>query len=143
MSVGVAFVARPLVAGEALPPFVIERVDPEAMRQWAGFLADPNPIHLDEAVVRAKGLGDRVINQGPANVAYILNMLMAAFPSAVILSLHTKFLDNVYAGDRVTAGGSIASVEAGRAVCDVWLRAEGRDTVLSGTATLLVSLASA
>jgi acyl dehydratase len=141
MSIGVAFVARPLVAGEALPPFVIDSIDPQAMKDWAVFLADPNPIHLDADVVRAKGLGDKVINQGPANVAYIMNMLMAAFPGAAIQSLDTKFLDNVYAGDHVTAGGSVASTDHGRAVCDVWLRAGDR-TVLSGTATLLVSLAS-
>ena len=62
--------------GDALAPFVIPGVSPEAMRQWSVFLADPNPIHLDVAVVKAKGLGDRVINQGPINVAYMMNMLM-------------------------------------------------------------------
>ena len=46
--------------GDELPPFMIESVSPEAMKQWAVFLADPNPIHLDVEVVKAKGLGDKI-----------------------------------------------------------------------------------
>ena len=64
-------------AGDELTPFVIESVSPDAMRDWSVFLADPNPIHLDVEVVKAKGLGDKRINQGPINVAYMMNMLMA------------------------------------------------------------------
>ena len=89
--------------GDALPEFTIPAVDPEAMKQWAVFLADPNPIHLDADVVKAKGLGDRAINQGPANVAYLINMLMAAFPGGRIEAMDTRFLDNVYGGDTLTA----------------------------------------
>ncbi|MEI9988315.1 MAG: hypothetical protein WDN69_37590 [Aliidongia sp.] len=66
--------------GDALPIFVVPSVSAAAMKEWAVFLRDPNPIHLDPEVVKAKGLGDKVINQGPANVAYVMNMLMAAFP---------------------------------------------------------------
>jgi 3-hydroxybutyryl-CoA dehydratase len=111
--------------GDALPPFVIEKVSPEAMKQWAIFLADPNPIHLDVAVVKAKGLGDRVINQGPANVAYMMNMLMAAFPGCRIEAMDSRFLDNVYGADKATATGSITAIEGNR-------------TVNSGTATVLI-----
>lgn len=122
--------------GDALPPFVIEAVSPEAMKQWAVFLADPNPIHLDVEVVKAKGLGDKVINQGPANVAYMMNMLMAAFPGGRIETMDSRFLDNVYAGDRVTASGLITAVEGNRISCDISLDAEGRGTVNAGTATI-------
>lgn len=123
-----------LHAGDKLPPFVIESVSAAAMKEWAVFLADPNPIHLDPAVVKAKGLGDRVINQGPANVAYLMNMLMQAFPNGTIAAMESRFVDNVYAEDRLTAGGSVAAVEEGVAICDVWLRADGRDAVITGTA---------
>src|SRR3546814_8039781 len=80
------------------------------MKEWAVFLHDPNPIHLDVEVVKAKGLGDKVINQGPANVAYVMNMLAAAFPGSRIEKMDSRFVDNVYAGDRLTA-------EIGRASC--------------------------
>lgn len=124
--------------GDALPPFVIESVSPDAMKQWAVFLADPNPIHLDVEVVKAKGLGDRVINQGPINVAYMMNMLMAAFPGCRIDSMDSRFLDNVYGGDKAVASGTIIAIEGNRISCEFMLNVEGRGTVNSGTATITV-----
>ena len=123
-------------AGDAIPSFVIESVSPEAMKEWSVFLADPNPIHLDVEVVKAKGLGDRVINQGPINVAYMMNMLMAAFPGARIEAMDSRFLDNVYAGDKVVASGRITAIDGDRVDCEFSLDAEGRGTVNSGTATM-------
>lgn len=122
--------------GDALPPFTIESVSPEAMQQWAVFLADPNPIHLDVEVVKAKGLGDRVINQGPANVAYMMNMLMRAFPGGRIQAMDSRFLDNVYGGDRATVTGTVAAIEGNSITCAFTLDVEGRGTVNSGTATI-------
>jgi acyl dehydratase len=122
--------------GDALPPFMIPSVSPDAMRDWAVFLADPNPIHLDVEVVKAKGLGDKVINQGPINVAYMMNMLMAAFPGATIEAMDSRFLDNVYAGDKVIASGRIVAVDGARIDCEFSLDADGRGTVNSGTATI-------
>ncbi len=124
--------------GDELPPFVIESVSPEAMKQWAIFLADPNPIHLDVEVVKAKGLGDQVINQGPANVAYMMNMLMAAFPGCRIESMDSRFLDNVYGEDKVVASGKITAIEDNRISCEFTLDVEGRGTVNSGTATVII-----
>jgi 3-hydroxybutyryl-CoA dehydratase len=124
--------------GDALPPFVIESVSPAAMREWAVFLADPNPIHLDAEVVKAKGLGERVINQGPINVAYLMNMLLAAFPGGRIESMDARFLDNVYGGDRVVASGRVTAVEDGRISCDISLDVDGRGTVNAGTAVIRI-----
>lgn len=125
-------------AGDALPPFVIESVSTEAMKEWAVFLADPNPIHLDAEVVKAKGLGDRVINQGPINVAYMVNMLMAAFPAGRIDRMDSRFLDNVYGGDRAIASGTVTAVEGDRIECAIQLDVDGRGTVNSATATITV-----
>ena len=113
-------------AGDALPPFVVEKVSPEAMRDWSVFLADPNPIHLDVEMVRAKGLGDKRINQGPINVAYMMNMLMAAFPGCRIAEMDTRFLDNVYEGDHVVASGNVTAVEGDRVSCEITLEVAGR-----------------
>ena len=124
--------------GDELQPFAIESVSPEAMKQWAIFLADPNPIHLDVEVVKAKGLGDKVINQGPANVAYMMNMLMAAFPGCRIESMDSRFLDNVYGEDKVVASGKISTIEDNRISCEFTLDVEGRGTVNSGTATVII-----
>lgn len=130
------------VVGDSLAPFRIASVDPEAMKVWAIALHDPNPIHLDRAMVAAKGLGDRVINQGPANLAYVINMLRAAFPGADIRSLDVRYIDNVFEGDDVTAGGTVTSVEGSTVTCDVWLKAAARDLVIRGVAILDTSTAS-
>lgn len=130
--------ASTIKPGDALPPFVIESVSPDAMRDWSVFLADPNPIHLDVEVVKAKGLGDKRINQGPINVAYMMNMLMAAFPGCRIESVDSRFLDNVYEGDRAVAFGEVTAVEGNRVSCDLKLDVDGRGTVNAGTATIII-----
>ncbi len=124
--------------GDAIAPFVIPSVSAEAMRQWSVFLADPNPIHLDVEVVKAKGLGDRVINQGPINVAYMMNMLMTAFPGCTIETMDSRFLDNVYGGDKAVASGSITAIDGNRISCTFTLDVEGRGNVNAGTATILI-----
>jgi 3-hydroxybutyryl-CoA dehydratase len=125
-----------LSVGDALPLFIIESVSPEAMKEWAVFLADPNPIHLDPAVVKAMGLGDKVINQGPANVAYLINMLQAAIPGAAIEKMDNRFVDNAYAGDRLVASGTVTAVDENSVTCETSLIANGDRTVITGTAIL-------
>ena len=122
--------------GEALPTFEIENIDPDAMRVWAGLLHDPNPIHLEVAAVQAAGLGDLRINQGPANLAYILNMLSRAFPGWRVDALDVRYMANVLEGDHVTAGGTVTAADADRVTCDIWLEIGGRGRALAGNATL-------
>lgn len=126
-------------AGDALPPFRLF-IDPEAMKVWAVALHDPNPIHLDAEVVKAQGLGDRVINQGPANVAYLINMLHGAFPGGIVSDLSVRFVDNVYGGEHVDATGTVLSVadESGgtRINCELLLTADGGRPVITGTASV-------
>lgn len=132
--------------GASLVPLWIDSVSPAGMKQWATFLHDPNPIHLDPAVVKAKGWGDRVINQGPANLAYIITMLQKALPGATLEALDVRYVDNVFGGESVEAGGKVTEVsqpQGGahgrtRVACDIWLRAPARDFVITGTAVLSV-----
>jgi len=119
-----------------LPP-LSHTVGQDAMDVFADILDDPNPIHLDPAAAAAAGLGDRTINQGPANFGYVLNMLLAAFPGALIRDLDVRLLANVCAGDRVTAGGEVTSREPGRVGCAVWLDVEGGARAIEGTATVV------
>jgi acyl dehydratase len=108
---------------------------PDAMKAWAKVLRDPNPIHLDPAIVRAKGLGDRVINQGPANAAYVLNALITHFAAARIERVSVRFLDNVFGGETATPSGVVTAVEGKRIFCDIFLDVGDR-RVLSGSAVL-------
>lgn len=132
----------PVSVGDDLPEWVVEAVDAEKMKTMAALLADPNPIHWDVAAVRGLGMGDRPVNQGPNNMAYVANMLAAwAGGHQHLRTLRVRFLANVFAGDRLVAGGTVTAVEAGRggtlATCDVWLR-RGEDSVMAGQARVLL-----
>ena len=129
--------------GTSIPRFLVERVDAEKMKTMAVLLRDPNPIHFDADVVRRLGMGDRVVNQGPNNVGYVINMLLAWLedPSA-IQSVTVRFRGNVFADDRLEAGGEVTGVEVQGeqriATCDVWLDRDDGVRVVSGTASVLL-----
>ncbi|MCY4036102.1 MAG: MaoC/PaaZ C-terminal domain-containing protein [bacterium] len=127
-------------AGDELPRLVIESVDAEKMKTMAALLADPNPIHWDADAVRKLGMGDEPVNQGPNNLGYVMNMLGAwAGGAERIGRIRVRFLDNVFAGDRLEAGGVVTAVgDDGTVDCDVWLARDGDHPVLTGTATLLL-----
>lgn len=121
-----------------LPEFSVT-VDAQAMKPVALLLRDPNMVHLDPNVVSALGLGDRVINQGPINAGYVWEMLERWLgDTAVVRTLDIRFTNTAYAGDELTAGGTVEKVDGqGRpTACDVWLRRADGDTILRGTATI-------
>lgn len=123
----------PLEPGSDLPPFVVESVSAEGMRTLAALLQDPTPIHFAPEAVAELGMGDRVINQGPANLGYVLNALLLAAPEQRIEHFKVSFLANVLAEDRAVAGGSVTGPDGS---CEVWLDVEGRGRALQGTARL-------
>lgn len=131
--------------GNLLPPYTIERVDAEKMKTMALLLRDPNPIHWDVESVRSLGMGDRPVNQGPNNMAYLVNML-AAYAGGLdrVTRLSVRFLSNVFAGDQLVAGGRVTDVDAatGEVDCDVWLRRKGdpEDVVMGGTARVVLAV---
>ena len=129
--------------GDELPTRVIESVSAERMKTMAALLGDPNTIHWDVADVRRLGLGDRPVNQGPNNMGYVIDMLTGwAGSPANFRRLKVRFGGNVFAEDRLVAGGTVTAVQRvpeGRLVdCDVWLARDGTEPVLSGTATVLL-----
>ena len=133
---------RYLVPGAELPT-LRTMVMRGPMKVFSLLTGDPNPLHWDVNAVRAAGLGERPVNQGGLNVAYVVRVITEwAGSSAAIKELRVRFLGNVFAGDTVTAGGEVAEVEergAGlgpRARVRVWLRNPGGDEVLTGTATV-------
>jgi acyl dehydratase len=108
--------------GQELPPLVIDSVDAEKMKLMAALLHDPNPIHFDVDRVRELGMGDRVVNQGPSNMSYLLNMVTRWTGSiAALRSAEIRFLGNVFAGDRVECTGRVTGVDrdTGLATLDV------------------------
>lgn len=136
-----------IVVGTRLPEWRVRSVSAEKMKTTAALLADPNPIHWDVAAVRALGMGERPVNQGPLNMAYVQNML-AAFSGGHdrLRRFRVRFLDNVFAGDELRAGGVVTTVrdEAGETLadCEVVLEAADGRRVLTGTATVVIGPAT-
>lgn len=129
-------------AGTRIPEWRVARVDPEKMKLYAAIARDPNTIHWDRAEAARRGLGERVVNQGPVNLGYVVDMLHAWAGPGSVRALAVRFTANVFDGDDVTAGGVVRALsDVGgerRAECDVWLdRADGTRCV-QGTAVVAV-----
>jgi acyl dehydratase len=128
--------------GTQLPEWTLEAVDPAPMKVYAALARDPNPIHWDRSEVAARGMGDRLINQGPLSLGYVINMLLAWAGPAALQALSARFTAPVLDGDRVTAGGIVTAVRnAGGgqvADCDVWLTRADGVRAIEGTATVLL-----
>lgn len=128
--------------GNTIETILVRDVSAEGMKVWAKILRDPNPIHLDPAVVCARGLGDRVINQGPANLAYLISAVQRTYPDAMLESLNVQYVANVFAGDSLEAGGKVTDTAPGdgclHVTCEIWLRVPDRGSVITGTARVVL-----
>ena len=132
--------------GTEFPHYDVGIVDAEKMKTMAVLLQDPNPIHWDVRAVGRLGLGYKPINQGPNNMAYVINALVSWFGGIEkFRNLKIRFIANVYAGDRLTVVGSITGVDEFEddvlATCDVQLlrgEIENSDIVLAGQASVIL-----
>jgi acyl dehydratase len=119
--------------GTPLPTWDVAAVDAARMKTMAAILRDPYPVHWDREANAALGLAGRVVNQGPLNLSYIANMLMAWAGPASIRRLTVRYGRPVLDGDHVVAGGQVRDMTDGVTHCDIWL-SRGDEEVVSGTA---------
>ncbi|MCP3976710.1 MAG: hypothetical protein GY720_19670 [bacterium] len=122
--------------GDNLDPQTFGPVSTEKMKILAAILRDPNVIHLDKDVIRERGLGDKLINQGPTNLGYVTNMLEANFGPGSIARLTVRFGANVFEDDMVTAGGVVTEAGDADVTCDIWLDKPDDTRALQGTAVV-------
>jgi acyl dehydratase len=131
-----------VAVGDRLPEWRLDAVAPERMRLLAAILRDPNPIHWDRAEVARRGLGERLINQGPINVGYVGNAVLAWAGPRALRSLTVRFTANVFDGDAVVAGGEVTAVEerdgSTLATCTVWLDTGDGRRAVEGEAVVLL-----
>ncbi len=131
-----------VTVGTEIPPFVVDPVSIAEMKTMAALLRDPNPIHWDPRSTIALGMGPRTVNQGPMNMAYVMNALIfwAGGDPSRLRAIKLRFMANVFDGNRVEAGGTVTAVrEVGGerlADCEVWLDVTGGSRALVGTATV-------
>lgn len=123
----------PVQVGDLIPQWSMESVDPGRMRTMAAILRDPYPVHWDRAANAALGLEGRVVNQGPLNLSYVVNMLLDWAGPSCVRRLTVQFGRPVLDGDLVVAGGRVTAIEVvdgeTRAYCDVWLAREDEHLV--------------
>ena len=137
-----------VTVGDHIPAWTMESVDPARMKTMAAILRDPYSVHWDRAGNERLGIGPRVINQGPLNVGYIANMLIAWSGPTSIRRLVLAFARPVLDGDSVTAGGVVTAIHRADgidgetlATCDVWLDRAG-ERVVTGTAVVCLTMPS-
>ena len=99
--------------GAMLPTVVMPAVSAEKMKTMAALLSDSNPIHFDVDAVRALGMGERPVNQGPTNMAYIMNYLGEVFGSPAMLR---RYL-GAFPADPAESCSSRASLSLSRSSC--------------------------
>ena len=121
--------------GDQLPEFAVPSVDPARMKTMAAVLRDPYRVHWDREATREMGLEGRVINQGPLNLSYIVNMLHVFSGPTSVRRLTVSFGRPVFDTYSVVAGGEVSGVDGDRVTCAVWLK-RGDEIVVSGTAVI-------
>jgi len=130
---------------DVIPPYVVERVSPEAMKTTAAILRDPTPIHWDRDATTALGLEGRLMNQSPLNLGYVVNMLLRWAGPTCLRRIRSEFPLPVFDGDHVVAGGVVRALERvggeTRAVCDVWLDRDDGSRCVRATAWVAVAAA--
>ena len=129
--------------GDVLPAKPGPAIDKPRIKMVMDVMDDVNPVHIDEALVKRMGLRG-LVNQGPCNLSYIINMLVAwtGDPDCV-KRMKVRFHNLVVPGDQTVAGGTVTAVHDDTVECDVWLRLADGTTMLAGMAVVAVKLSGA
>lgn len=131
-----------IAIGDEIPEWEMPSVDANRMKTMAAILRDPYPIHWDRSATASLGLGERTINQGPLNLSYIANMLMAWQGPRCIRRLQVRFTAPVLDSEAVTARGTVTAIDVvdgeRRATCDIRLD-RGDKSVVVGTAVVTLA----
>lgn len=123
----------------AIPPFVTEPIRLADVVTVMEVMDDVNPVHIDAELVQSLGLRG-LVNQGPANLGYVVNMLLAwAGAPGALRRLRFRFHSISCPGDRLTARAQITAIDPHdrcRVTTSFTLEQEDGVLVCDGTADL-------
>ena len=129
-------------ADDEIPSLNIPSVDPQRMKTMAALLRDPYPIHWDAEGNEKMGIKGNVVNQGPLNLSYLVNMLMNWQGQDCIRRLTVRFTGWVLDGDSLSAHGKVISLNNTNdellAKCEIWLERDG-ERLLQGEAIVALT----
>ena len=123
------------VAGTELPPFTMQEIELDRVAELMELMQDTNPVHTDYELAARLGLRGPVA-QGPASLAYVINMLVGWRGDAFLERLEFRFQDTVTVGDTATARGTVRAVEGESVECDFSLGLQTGAEALRGVATM-------
>ena len=127
---------------DEIPSLNIPSVDPQKMKTMAALLRDPYPIHWDAEGNEKMGIKGKVVNQGPLNLSYLVNMLMNWQGQDCIRRLTVRFTGWVLGEDTLSAHGKVISIDNTNnellAECEIWLERAG-ERLLEGKATVALT----
>ncbi len=125
--------------GTQIPSLEIPSVDAQKMKTMAALLRDPYPIHWDAEGNEKMGIKGKVVNQGPLNLSYLVNMLMQWQGQDCIRRLTVDFTGWVLGGDGLSASGKVIEIHGDAdtklARCEIWLERQG-ERLLEGEAII-------
>jgi acyl dehydratase len=127
--------------GDELPPRTVEDLRGSDMKLLAAILQDPYPPHYDAR--RAEEMSyPGLLNQGPANLSYLLQSVIPILDSPSDLrTFDVRFQDMVFEGETVTTVATVADkwIEGsdGLVEFEVELCREN-DVIVAGTVTARV-----
>jgi acyl dehydratase len=121
--------------GANLPPFTMDEIELEQVVELMEPMEDVNPVHADAELAARLGLRGPVA-QGPASLAYVINMLLDWRGDAFLERLEFRFQDTVTVGDSATARGVVQAVDGDEVTCDVSLHLQTGAEALRGVATV-------
>ena len=123
------------VPGTELAPFTMDGITLEQVAELMELMEDVNPVHTDYELAARLGLRGPVA-QGPASLAYVINMLLGWRGDAFLERLEFRFQDTVTVGDTATARGTVAAVDGDKVTCDVAVGLQTGAEALRGVATM-------
>jgi 3-hydroxybutyryl-CoA dehydratase len=101
---------------------------------------DEKNIHTDDDTARAAGL-PAAIAAGVQFMSYIFEMLERSYGSESVQGtvLDVRIRAPVFAGDEITARGTVTGVADGRASLEVWCENQRGEHVIAGTAEVPIT----
>lgn len=121
-------------AGTELGPLVKE-LSQDKIDRYARVAGDNNPLHTDPEFAAKTQFGGTIAH-GMLLLAYLSEMLTAAFGPRWLERgrLKVRFRGPARPGDTITALGQVQQVGGGRILCQVEVRNQGGEVLVSGEA---------
>ena len=133
-----AWTFEDVAQGQALPPFVVEKLTRTDLVRYAGASGDFNPIHHDEEFARAAG-NPTVFGHGMLTAGFVAKCLTDAVGVENLRRYKVRFATRVWPGDRITCTGRVTrKYEADgehRIDGEVIATRQTGDTAITGTFT--------